>query len=417
MVKKSLLFGTLVMVLALALGLVLAGCDNGNNTGPDSNPNDVQWKGFTSIGDMGVWLTGAAANTADNPYAVRLTGFSVDGLSGGGDDPLGALFANLYDKYVILDLSGLAGTEIADIDPQPVESRQNKDRLVSVILPNGIASIGNYVFSECAGLTSVTIPDGAIDIGTGAFQSSGLANVSIPSSVAHIWGYAFNDCSNLADITVDEANAGYSSQDGVLFNKTKTTLVQYPARNSKTSYAIPDSVTRISGDAFFRCTGLTHINVDDANANYSSQDGVLFNKTKTTLIQYMAGNSRTSCVIPDGVASIERSAFDGCAWLASVIMPDSVNRIGWAAFSGCSGLSSITIPGSVTSIEGWAFYSCTGLASVTFGEDSNITSFGEHAFPGYDGFNVGSLLLAYFSAESKAGTYMREAGGSTWSKL
>ena len=112
---------------------------------------------------------------------------------------------------------------------------------------------------------------------------------------------------------------------------------------SLTSVTIPSSVTSIGEGAFDDCTSLTAITVDTHNSFYSSVDGVLFNKSQTTLIQYpgaVAGNY----TIPNSVTSIGDGAFDYCTSLTSVTIPNSVTSIGDDAFYSCTNLTSITIP-------------------------------------------------------------------------
>jgi hypothetical protein len=191
----------------------------------------------------------------------------------------------------------------------------------------------------------------------------------------------------LTAIDVDATNAQYSSENGVLFNKDKTTLVAYPGGKTG-GYVIPNSVTTIGDQAFFDCSGLTSvtipnsvtsigdrafsscgrlttIHVDAANAQYSSENGVLFNKNKTTLVCCPAGKTG-SYVIPNSVTTIGYYAFSDCADLSSVTIPGSVTTIGNYAFEYCS-LTTVTIPNSVTTIGSDAFYNCDYLTTVIIG--------------------------------------------------
>ena len=171
----------------------------------------------------------------------------------------------------------------------------------------------------------------------GAFQGcTNLTSVTIPNSVTSIGGGAFSGCGSLTAITVDTRNPVYSDVDGVLFNQSLTTLVEYP-EGIAGSYTIPNSVTKIGDSAFIYCTSLT------------------------------------SVTIPNSVTTIRDSAFCGCTSLTSVTIPNSVTTIGDDAFGG-SGLTSVTIPDSVTNIGYYAFYDCTSLTSVTIGR--GVTTIG-----------------------------------------
>ena len=129
---------------------------------------------------------------------------------------------------------------------------------------------------------------------------------------------------------------------------------------------IPASVGSIDGSAFSGCTGLTRFTVEAGNSSYASVEGVLFNKSRTTLLQYPSGKVGTGYIIPDSVTSIGYQAFYECTGLTSVNIPHGVTSIGYRAFFGCTGLTSLTIPDSVTYIVGATFYGCTGLTRVYF---------------------------------------------------
>ena len=132
-----------------------------------------------------------------------------------------------------------------------------------------------------------------------------------------------------------------------------------------TSATIPDSVTGIGYAAFSKCGSLKSIDVGEGNTEYSSEDGVLFDKNKTVLIHFPAGKGG-HYTIPDGVTSIGDHAFIKCISLTSVTIPDSVTSIGALAFRDCFGLKSVRIPDSITNIKSAAFSSCSNLKSIIF---------------------------------------------------
>jgi len=138
-------------------------------------------------------------------------------------------------------------------------------------------------------------------------------------------------------------------------------------------------VTSIGADTFGWCTGLTKILVNGNNLNYASVDGVLYDKDITVLIQYPIRNTRTSFTIPNSVTSIGDGAFAGCTGLTGVTIPVSVTSIGDEAFETCVKLTSVTIPSSVASIGDYAFSGCS-LTGVTI--PSSVASIGDYAFAG-----------------------------------
>ena len=172
--------------------------------------------------------------------------------------------------------------------------------VTDVIIENGITRIGDNAFYSC-GLKSVTIPNSVTSIGESAFSESNLESVTIPGSVTSIETDAFS-CyfysSHLTVINVDKSNTVYASENGILYNKAKTILLQYPQAKTDTSYTIPNSVTSIANDAF-------------------------------------RGRKLTSVIILNSVTSIKDGTFAGCNKLTSVTIPNSATFIGESAFEDC----------------------------------------------------------------------------------
>jgi len=273
----------------------------------------------------------------------------------------------------------------------PNAAFSNKNKLTSIIIPPSVTSIVDGAFTNCIGLTSISIPSSVTSIKSSAFDGcSGLTSIVIPSSVTSIDGNAFKNCIGLTSISLPSSVtsikvatfSGCSGLTSIVIPSTVTSIESnaFYYCSGSTSIFIPSSVTSIGSSAFMGCSGL--ITVDAANLTYSSIDGVLFNKTKTTLIQCATGKTG-NYVIPSSVISIGSSAFNGCSTLTSLTIPSSVTSIGSSAFNICSGLTSISIPSSVTSIEGAAFSGCTGLTSANI--PSSIISIVGFVFRGCTG--------------------------------
>ena len=215
--------------------------------------------------------------------------------------------------------------------------------LTNITIPNSVTSIGEKAFYCCTSLESVKIGNGVTEIHSQDFDfCTSLKDITIGSSVKSIDLFTFFNSELLANINVVEENANYSSENGILFNKDKTEIVCYPAGKTDAEYVIPDSVTSIGGYAFYDCTSLTNI------------------------------------TIPNSVTSIGIYAFYDCTSLTNITIPNSVTSIGYSAFYRCTSLTNITIPDGVTSIGGSAFEECTSLTSVTIPD--SVTYIGISAF-------------------------------------
>ncbi|HEV2693511.1 MAG TPA: leucine-rich repeat protein [Verrucomicrobiae bacterium] len=352
-------------------------------------------------------------------YTTNNGTLTVTGYNGPGGT---VTIPNLANNYRVTAIAPFAFNQV--------------DTMTNLIIGTNVGIIGTNAVYQCSALITASIPGSATNIGDGPFfdcqkllaltmvtnayyitTNGMLMNRShtsliqfpggvggtfiLPGSVTNISLSLIGN--TLSSNAVDPANTIYSATNGVLFDKNLTVLYAYPGglggfynvpTNASlkiilsasfeyspaiTGVHIGTNITTIGYGAFYSCLSLTNIAVNNNNAFYFTTNGVLFDHSKSILIQYPAGLPG-SYTVPSTVTNISDGAFGDSFYLTSVIIPNTVTNLGFDSFYACENLASIVIGNAVRVIGADSFFLCTNLTSVII--PGSVTNIGAYAFGG-----------------------------------
>ncbi len=302
-----------------------------------------------------------------------------------------------------------------------VDYMGNEENLVLPELPNNEAySINNNAFYGKDFIKTVVISNGVVEIGMSAFENcTSITSIEISASVNNIEEKAFYNCESLIDIIVSEENKNYSSIEGNLYTKDKTSLIQYAIGKTEESFAVLDTVENIEAYAFHHaknldtitihdrvtyigiaafsmCDNLKAIEVDDKNTTYKDIEGNLYSADGKVLIQYAIGKESPSFIIPEGVVIISEYSI-AYSKLVHISIPDSVTIIKTQAVYNSFYLNTLLLGKSVETIEDYSFWG-TNLAHIYY--KGNAEDFEKISYPTENGdIYIMYSLRFYYSEE------------------
>lgn len=199
----------------------------------------------------------------------------------------------------------------------------NCKNLAELKLPVTATTIEMFAISGCELLQELTIACATVK-GSAIRNCKNLEIVTLATTVNNFDGGNFDGCPKLENIAVESTNSSYTSEDGILYDKNKITILKYPMGRTAKAYNILASVKTIGKDAF----------------SYAKFEQIS---------------------IPESVVTIESSAFEYCRNLTAVKIPNSVTKISSMAFWSCTQLSSVEMSSALSKLEMSVFYGCVNL--------------------------------------------------------
>ena len=317
----------------------------------------------------------------------------------------------LTPKILYIDARAFANSSLTEISiPKEIETIANQafykcEALKKIDFSDGVKEIKEAAFSYCSALEEIHLSKVLTKIGKEAFYAcSSLTEITLPKKLINIGEDAFGACKALKEIKVEAGNTAFTSIDGVLFNKEKTTLLTFPFANTA-NYQVPVGTTKIAPSAFSECNKLASIQFPNTLIEIGSEafykclklENITFPNSITAvgegalygcegLLQVELSKSMT--IIPDNLLS-------KCTKLQKIKIPEGINKIAYQAFSNCSSLTQVEIPASVNNIESESFKACESLNEIYCYIKEPLT-IEEDVFKGV---NVGTRNL-YVTAES-----------------
>lgn len=260
------------------------------------------------------------------------------------------------------------------------------DTPVSIVISSGVTKIGARAFKN-TNISSVSLPSGLQKIGHEAFFGcSKLSNVSVGQNVTEIGYNAFGNCDSLAEIIVAAQNANYATEDGVLYTKNKKTLLCYPSGKTATSFTVDTACLELSNYAFTNNASLQTLNLNNVNtinsyAVINCPVLAALNAPKTDFI-YSAGVAATKLTDEAEDVVIGKVLYKKTSAGETVVVGDNIESISAYAFVGNDSVKKVVLGKNVESVCKYAFSGCSTLENIEIYNLNEVVSLGTGALDG-----------------------------------
>ena len=264
-----------------------------------------------------------------------------------------------------------------------VEYEPYAEFIENVKFEGSLEDIGGYAFDNLYNLKNITIPPSVKYIGEDAFRGcNSFTEIVIPNTVTGIGTYLFSNCIKLKKIIfeepcqlskISENFLQYSALEEIEIPESIEGLDKYSFSNSNVrKVVIGKNLSSINSQAFSSAYKLEEIIVHPENMNFSSEDGILYNKYKTKLIHVPYNKKVISLKIKDSVKSTESNCIFEHPTIKTVIFPKNFNSLNTYFARYASNLQTITIPDNVKKITTRSFADISSLISVSFGKGTYL---------------------------------------------
>ncbi len=285
--------------------------------------------------------------------------------------------------------------------------------LERVHLPDSVRSVDAFAFALCSALTELTLPDGIEVLAFSALSGcSSLHTLHLPARLRVICGGALADCTALRELTlpagleeldpllggpalqalrVEKGNPHFTAEDGVLYDRDKTTLVLYPPERPDRAFRLPNTVRvvneqvqarhleelalpagleTLSPQAFDLCRALRTVTIPADAPHFAAVDGVLYSRDMTRLMLYPAARAARSYRVPDGVTDLR--GLPRRAPIAALHLPDGCRRLPLCRFAGWDRLEQVRLPADLPELPKESFRDCAALRRVELGRCTQL---------------------------------------------
>ncbi len=270
--------------------------------------------------------------------------------------------------------------------------------LTKVVLPSSLTTIGNDAFADCTALEEITLPDSVTKLESGIFtRCTSLKKAKLSDSLTKLGEQLFYGCTSLTEVSLPTGLRVLSNQ--LFYGCTSLTQLTIPNSVGSIEYqafsesgireiTVPGGVTVVMSEAFSQCESLTRVTLPDtlqeignhAFRYCTSLTDINLPNSITDIGEraFEGCASLTRIVLPQGMTKLEEYMFVGCTSLAEVVIPDSVTTIDDCTFWECTSLKTLVLPENLTRLGGSLFWDCTALTELTI--PKNVTYFGDYSF-------------------------------------